>query len=188
MAAFMQPLIAEESIETPEQVLSSFYVHLLSDVTTKELPCLFADPTVFASALKWPDLKGVTDEAVANQAVWDYFRANRSLFLFDGIEPSQTVKKAGLSYCFVAFPHPATFFDGIFCIELIAPLSKGGGKDGVLKQIRFPLKKNEGPSGPGYLIEASMIAINGAGIDPSKEFDRTESFYRRLGFTSPSNR
>ena len=127
MVVLIQPLIgADGRIETPEQLILSFYENLLSDASTPELPEIFSEPTTFASALKLPNLEGVQKKSVATKAVWQYFRDNRKLFIFEGIDPSQTLKKARSHYVFTGFGNPATFFDGVFCVELTAPLSKGG--------------------------------------------------------------
>ena len=171
---------AEVQLETPKQLLEVFYEELLSDKPLAELPQIFAEPTTFASALKRPNQEGVSDKRTATIAVWEYFRANKNALLFVGIDPSQTVKKCSLGYSFIAFSNSATFFDGIFCVELVAPLSKGG-KEGVYKQIRFPLLKNSGVTSPRYLIQESMITINGVIFGPSEDFTRTENLYEQLG-------
>jgi hypothetical protein len=181
-----QPLTgAEGRIETPQQLVTSFYETLLAEVLTSEVPEIFSESATIASALKLPSLEGVQDNVQATKDVWQYFRANKNLFLFNGVEPSQTLKKCRLNYCFVAFSNPSTFFDGIFCVELTAPLSTGG-KEGVYKQIRLPLKKNDAPTGPRYLIQVSMITVNGVMIDPSREFDRKGNLYQQLGFFTSS--
>jgi len=171
---------AEIQLETPEQLLEVFYDGLLSDKPLTELPQIFAEPTTFASALKWPNQDGVSDKRTATMAVWEYFRANKKALLFAGIDPSQTVKKCSLGYSFVTFSNSATFFDGIFCVELMAPLTKSG-KEGVYKQIRFPLLKNSGMTSPRYLVQESMITINGVIFGPSGDFTRTGNLYDQLG-------
>lgn len=185
--ALLHPLFgAGEEIETPEQLLMEFYGHLLSEKSTSELPQLFVEPTTFASALTWPNQEGVVKcKAAATKAVWEYLRKNKNLFLFSGTDPLQTVQKTRLNYTFRGFRNAATFFDGLFCVELIAPLSRGG-KEGVYKQIRFPLKKNDDPLGPRYLIQESMITINGVILDLPKEFERTGNLYQQLGFIAAS--
>lgn len=188
MGILSQPLAGKElEVETPQQLIALFYENLFSEVPPSKLPELFAEPKSFASALKYPSIEGVMDEAEASRAVWEYFRMNKRLFSFDGIEESKTVTKGRLNYCFIAFSNPSTFFDGIFCVELTAPLTKGG-KDGVFKQIRFPLRKKDNPSGPRFLIEESMISINGVTIDPTHEYERTGNLYQQFGFRSPGER
>jgi len=183
--AFLLPILgATEEIKTPEQLIAEFYRHLLSEEPTSQLPQIFSEPTTFASALKLPNLEGVQDKAKATEMVWNYFRENKKLFLFSKLDPLKPIKKARLNYVFMAFQNPATFFDGIFCVELIAPLSEGG-KEGVYKQIRFPLEKNTGPTGPRYLIQETAITVNGILIDLTGESNRTGNLYQQLGVITP---
>lgn len=181
--AMMVPILsvkADERILTPERLLAVFYENLLSDKLPEEKPQIFAEPTTIASML--PGSKGdvTTNMHVATSAVWKYFQDNKHVFLFPTYEPAQTMKKAHVGYYFTAFPSTATFFDGIFYIVLSAPLSKGG-REGVAKEIYFPLERNDGPTGPRYLINVNSILVNGALLDPLKEFDRSGNLYQQLG-------
>jgi hypothetical protein len=162
----LQSLVgATERIETPQELVSAFYENLLSEKEPAELPNLFAEPATMASALMFPDEESPADEAQATEQVWRYLRSHKRLFLFDGVEPSQTLKKTRLNYVFIAFADPSTFFDGILCAEVSGVLSSRNNS-GIYKQVRFPLKRDESATGPRYLIRESMITINGVLIQP----------------------
>lgn len=178
-------LLAEQRIQTPEQLLVAFYANLLSDKPVEDIPQIFVESTALAPALPGAVSNVAQNSKAATAAVWKYFRANKSLFLFPAIEAAQTTRKARLSYIFTTFVDATTFFDGAFCVELNAPLSKGG-KEGVFKQVLFPLEKNTGPTGPRYLINVTSIRINGVLLDPAMEFDRSGNLYQQLGIADVS--
>jgi hypothetical protein len=170
----------DQSLETPRQLLAVFYTCLLSGAPIEELPPILSHTTTLASALPGAPQRVFNDERLATVEVWKYLRAITNHFLFPDIAPLETVRRARLVYVFTTFANAATFFDGMFCVELMAPVSLRG-REGVTKQVRFRLEKNNRATGPPYAVDVSGIGINGVLLDPAMEYDRSRDLYELLG-------
>lgn len=169
----------EAKVEQPIAVIKSFYDGLKSDAKIHDLPEIFSGISDLAPDLRSAnaaEYSGLTDVEV----IWAFLRAHREAFLFEGIRPEKTLEKARIGYVFFSFSSPETFFDGGFGVEISLPLSKKA-KEGVYKQVTFPMQKVESSSGVGYKLDVVSIRINGALLDFSGEFDRRSDLWKLIG-------
>lgn len=164
---------ADRAADSPAELLRLFYAALMSDDSQ-------VGPNLFDESAAFFEMSVVEPEAAMTAKLWRFLRRNREAFLFRGIPPHETVDRARMTYVFTAFSCAATFFDGLFCVGLMAPASPAG-KEGVLKEIIFGLQRNPKASGPRYLIDPNGIRINGVNLDPLGKCDRREELYRLIG-------
>ena len=178
-------VVAENAkIEEPLAVVRTFYEGLDPDVQVHDLPEIFSDVSDLAPDIRSTNVakySGLNDLEV----VWEFLRANRWAFLFEGINPKKTLDKARIAYLFFGFSSPEAFFDGSFGIEISLPLSKGA-KEGIYKQVTLPMQKVKSTNGTEYKINIISIRINGALLDFSGEFDRTSDLWGLLGLNQDS--
>lgn len=186
IGGFGLELFAKENdisdIENPIELIELFYQELLSDKAPDECAKIFFDSKT-ASALfsdSFPQ-NFILDEKKGNEIIWKFLRENKQLFLFDGIDPDITVRKANIGYKFSGFARRNLFFDGVFKIVVFAPLSKTW-KEGIDKEINFTLVRNDKAWGPYYLIDLSTTTINGIYLNRNLESERKGKFFKMLGF------
>lgn len=173
---------AAPRIDSPTETIAKFYECLLGTAPSDKTDRLFSEPAVFAALLPGAGQDALRDPNAATALIWSYFRQHKKIFLFKGIQEGETPRRARLSYCFIGFSDAAAFFDGALFVGLSAPLSMRG-REGVFKEIFFPLERNNGPTGPKYLIDPAGIQVNGILLDPSRRYDRRNSLYDQLGFS-----
>lgn len=168
-------------ISSPEELIRVFYSTLASDKDVSKYPEIFFNPASFASVIseKYKKNKELSDSEV----IWTFLKENQKLFLFQNLPPDKTLDLIRISYLFSNFPSNKLIFDGKLSVVLIGTMSKKG-KDGIMKEITFPLEKTSGFAQHKYLINLDATRINGAYIEPNySEFRRGEMF-QMLGFTS----
>jgi len=168
-----------ESILNPEGLIKIFYSALGSNKDISEHPEIFSNPASFASVLpdKFKSDKNISDSAI----IWKFLKENQKIFSFQSIPISETLDVIRISYLFSNFPENGLFFEGSLSVMLIGTLSKKG-KDGIMKEITFSLKKTSGLEQNKYLIDLHSTRINGAFIKPYYSEFRKGEIFQKLGF------
>ncbi len=171
----------DAQVETPEAFLKIFYDNLLGDFPVTKCPEIFVNPESIAIDLPGPRKGSLKNKMSPSALIWEYLRDNKQLFLFSNMNPKETLQKAHVYYLFTGFPRGGNFFEGSLSIVLAAPLSKNG-REGVLKEIVFPLEKQENSYVRRYLLRMMTVRVNGVFLDPWSRFDRSGNLYLQLGF------
>lgn len=169
-----------ESISTPKDLIKIFYSALGSDKDISEHPEIFSNPASFASVLpdKLKNGKNLSDSAI----IWKFLKENKKIFLFQSIPAAETLDVIRISYLFSNFPDNGLFFEGSLSVVLIGTLSQKG-KDGIMKEITFALKKTSGLEQHKYLLDLHATRINGVYIEPYYSEFRSGEMFQKLGFT-----
>jgi hypothetical protein len=171
---------------TPEDLINLFYEYLLAEIPPMQCPEIFYEPETFVAAIP-EKFKAQQNSKLSDTAIiWEYLRQNKQLFLFSYITPAETTQRTRLNYLFSAFPKGSIFFEGRLSVVLIAPLSKNG-KEGIIKEIAFPLERNDISFQNRYLLNLISLKVNGILLDPAALHDRTGDLYQQLGFTTNSS-
>lgn len=174
--------------ETPLDLIQIFYDDLLSNKDVSECADVFVDSKSYALDIREKPKQGegvLSDTAL----IWKYLRQNKNLFLFSHISPAQTLQSAKIGYLFVPYKFnnkTSLFFDGNMSIIIFAPLSEMG-KDGIMKEIMFPIMRGNGADRHRYLLNLSAIRINGIYLiylDPLFELKKVKNLIEMLGFPS----
>jgi hypothetical protein len=177
------PSQAEQDIQTNVKVnagmrlIEEFYMSLLTNNPIEQCPAIFA-----------PDSLGVAPDRQQEKMnlcrKWEFLRENKKIFLTEPFEnnefylPQDFFRKSRKVISFTN-PTQGDYTSGHLYITLLSTVTSGC-KDGVFKEISFPIAPVEGTD--GYKIEFFLIKINGALLDPYGEFQRDYDLWVRLGF------
>ena len=172
----VQSSASAQQAATPTELLELFYATL----TAHQIPA--ATPDIFhedAYTVFLPYGAPLPKDATPERFVWEHLRKFRAALLFAGISPEETVQNARMTYVFTGFPSSETFFHGKFYVELTGAVSPSG-KEGVIKQIRFPVDLVTSGGNHRYLMRLPGITVNGICLDWGGEFDRSDDLYQVL--------
>ena len=169
-----QGVLIDIKVKAGMRLVEKFYEALLTNSPVEQCPAIFS-----------PDSPDKQQDEIYLRRKWEFLRNNKKLFLTEPFENNEFYRPQDFfqkSRKIVSFTNPTQgdhYTSGHLYITLLSTVTLGC-RDGVFKEISFPIAPVEGTD--EYKIEFFLIKINGVLLNPYGEFQRNYDLWVRLGF------
>jgi hypothetical protein len=161
------------------QTVRAFYEQLLVEQCSPQCTELLTGTAIFLDAIPQESRSRFHAQAPTD-AVWEYLRQHKDIFMLAGIRGVADVPDIRLRYVARSLDERSWKEPGSLGVVAFHAL-RIGGTEGVFKEVYFPLE-SASDSRSGFRVNLPGIRVNGIGLDPEESRDRSRNLYELLGF------